>query len=273
LKRCPSAFLAVLAVSFVLCTAPPLLTRLSAQEPAVEPTPGPVPPPAPPEPTPTPKPTPSPTPTPPSPGPTPTPTPTPTPAPSPSPKPAPRPPAAATREMPKQPNPARPLDLKVMSEKVARYPEVAFLRNELGNLLVQKGRLEEAVTHYRVALKLKPDMVVAWNNLGVALDGLGQHGEAEGAYRQAIKLSPQYALAHYNLGRGFDLQGNYDAALEQYQKAIELDPGLLDVRQNPQIVSNRHLAAVLLQSYLDRGGSVLLPVQSAYPAPRRKPGS
>lgn len=158
-----------------------------------------------------------------------------------------------------------------MSEKVARYPHVPFLRNELGNLLVKAGRLAEAAEQYRMAVQIEPEMVSAWNNLGVAEAGLGRLSEAESAYRRAIKMSPQYALAHYNLGRVHDALGSYDAAIEEYQKAIELDPGLLDVRRNPQIVSNRHLAAVLVSSYLDRGGSVLFPIQSSYPAPLRKP--
>jgi tetratricopeptide (TPR) repeat protein len=154
-----------------------------------------------------------------------------------------------------------------MTEKVARYPDVALLRNELGNLLVENGRLEEAVTQYRMAVKLEPGFATAWNNLGVAMAGLGRHEVAIAAYRKAIRAAPTYALAHYNLGVAYDARGRYNRAIASYQKAIELDPGLLDLRQNPQIASNRNLAAVLVGSYLDRGGSVVLPIQSYYPTP------
>jgi len=75
-----------------------------------------------------------------------------------------------------------------------------------------------------------------------------------------------------NLGANFDQRGDYDDAIDSYQRAIELDPGLLDVRNNPQVASNRHLAAILVKSYLDRGGSAVLPFQSMYPSkPRKKP--
>lgn len=171
------------------------------------------------------------------------------------------------KEPVKRPNPARPVGLDVMAEKVARYPEVALLRNELGNLLVESGRLEEAVTHYRKAVKLEPGFATAWNNLGVAMAGLGRHNIAIAAYRKAIKAVPAYALAYYNLGAAYDARGRYTRAVASYQKAIELDPGLLDLRQNPQVASNRNLAAVLIGAYLDRGGSVVLPVQSYYPTP------
>ena len=100
----------------------------------------------------------------------------------------------------------------------------------------------------------------------------GKFLEGERAYRRAIKVNPAYALAYYNLGANFDQRGDYDNAINFYQRAIELDPTLLDVRVNPQVATNRHLAVILVKSYLDRGGSVVLPVQSMYPPkPRRKP--
>src|SRR5262245_55987252 len=42
------------------------------------------------------------------------------------------------------PNRAVPLDIDVISQKVARYPNNAYLLNELGNLLLKKGRRPEA---------------------------------------------------------------------------------------------------------------------------------
>jgi tetratricopeptide (TPR) repeat protein len=147
--------------------------------------------------------------------------------------------------------------------------------NEIANHLVAAGRLQAAYDQYKNAVQIKPDLAVAWNNLGVVCAALGKIGEAESAYNRAIRVKDDYALARYNLGVLYDNQGKYDPAIEQYQRAIELDPGLLDVRRNPQVASNRHLAAVLVKSYLDRGGSVLLPVESALPPQpsRKKRGS
>ena len=39
----------------------------------------------------------------------------------------------------------------------------------LGNALVKKGEMKEAIDHYRKTLKLKPDLVVAQKNLETAL--------------------------------------------------------------------------------------------------------
>lgn len=173
------------------------------------------------------------------------------------------------------PKPATPPESLTIAERLALGPNDPVLLNEYGNQLVAGGKLEAAYDQYRMAVRIAPELAVAWNNLGVTCAALGKYGEAEAAYGRAVRVNRYYALARYNLGVAYDRQGKYSAAIEQYQKAIENDPGLLDVRKNPQIASNRHLAAVLVKSYLDRGGSVLLPVESALPPPppKKKRGS
>jgi len=143
----------------------------------------------------------------------------------------------------------------------------------MGNYLAQHGRLRSAITQYEAALKIKPDLAIIWNNLGVTQTALQNFAEGERAYRRAIKLNPGYALAYYNLGANFDRRENVDEAISWYQRAIELDPTLLDVRVNPQVATNRYLVAILVKSYLDKGGAVILPVQSMYPPKQRKKSS
>ena len=48
--------------------------------------------------------------------------------------------------------------------------------NNLGIVLVQKGRLDEAIPQYQSALQIKPDYAEAWNNLGSALFPTGAAG-------------------------------------------------------------------------------------------------
>lgn len=250
MKARPAArILALMVAGAALCAA--LLSPRPAGVFAREPQPEAAPTPAPPPPGP-----------PPSPGPTPEPSPTPTPAPPIPPGPVPTPAITPIDQ-------AYPLDYKSVVELLSQAPDNPALLNELGNILVQHGRLQQAVAQYLKALKAQPDLAVTWNNLGVAQTASGRMAEGERAYRKAIKLNPAYALAYYNLGANFDQRGRYDPALAHYQRAIEIDPGLLDVRNNPQIATNRHLPEILVKSYLDKGGSVVLPVQSMYP-PRPK---
>lgn len=178
----------------------------------------------------------------------------------------PPPPAQAPARAPiRKPNQATPVSLEILQEKLARYPDNPYLLNEVGNQLLLHGRRADAEDHFARAVKIDPDSAAAWNNLGVVRLALDKKTEAASAYRKALKIQPNYALAWYNLGVALDRMDRYDEALQAYERAFVLDPGLLEVRKNPQIVSNRKLAAVMSQTYLDRGGTVVFPLQSALP--------
>lgn len=173
----------------------------------------------------------------------------------------------------KPPDLAHRLSVETLQAKVAREPDNPFLLNELGNQLAGRGRLEEAADRYHDALTLDPHFAIAWNNLGVTLLALGRFTRAKWAFGHAIDDAPTYAMAYYNLGAAYDSVDDFDGAVTAYEKALTLDPTLLDVKKNPQIVSNRHVAEVLVKTYIDRGGTALLPLQSAYPAPDEEPSA
>jgi len=176
------------------------------------------------------------------------------------------PPGPAAAPAPaRKPNRAVPLDLNVLLEKVARYPDNPYLLNEVGNQLLLRGRRKDAETHFQKAVKLNPEFAAAWNNLGVVRLTLGKKTEAATAYRKALKIQPNYALAWYNLGVALDRQNHYEESLKAYETAFVLDPDLLDVRKNPQVVTNNRIPAVMSQTYIDRGGTVVFPLESSYP--------
>ncbi|HUD70574.1 MAG TPA: tetratricopeptide repeat protein [Dongiaceae bacterium] len=165
----------------------------------------------------------------------------------------------------RKPNHAVPVSLEILQEKLARYPDNPYLLNEVGNQLLLHGRRVDAETHFARAVKIDPNSAAAWNNLGVVRLALDKNTEAATAYKKALKIQPNYALAWYNLGVALDRMDRYDEALQAYERAFVLDPGLLEVKKNPQIVANSKLAAVMSQTYLDRGGTVVFPLQSSYP--------
>src|SRR3989441_2096817 len=139
----------------------------------------------PPEPSPSPAPSPTPTPPPPiPPGPAPTPTPTPTPAPAPGrSRTAASPSRAGTASIAQ----AYPLDYRSIVDRLADDPNNPALLNEMGNLLVQYGRMQSAIVQYERAVKIQPSLAIVWNNLGVAYTASGKFMEGERAYSKAIK--------------------------------------------------------------------------------------
>jgi len=80
--------------------------------------------------------------------------------------------------------------IKVTDKK---YPNFAAAHNNLGNALVAEGKNEEAISHYKMAIKIKPDYANAHYNLGIALVAEGKNEEAISHYKMAIKLNPDYA--------------------------------------------------------------------------------
>jgi tetratricopeptide (TPR) repeat protein len=184
----------------------------------------------------------------------------------------PAPAAQPGKESPKppahRPNRAVPPTLEVLAAKVARHPGQPYLLNELGNALLLNGRRQDAELRYKQAVGLDPKFAAGWNNLGVVLASMGKFYPAEEAYRKAVKIQPNYALAWYNLGTVLDARNMYTEAIEVYRRAFVLDPGLLDVKQNPQVVSNRRIAAIAAQAYMEKGNTVVYPIDSAYPISR-----
>ena len=64
----------------------------------------------------------------------------------------------------------------------------------------------------------------AHNNLGVVLMEEGKLEEAIEHYTQALRIDPEDAPTHTNLGSALMSQGKFDEAITHYQEAIRIDP-------------------------------------------------
>lgn len=91
-------------------------------------------------------------------------------------------------------------------------------------LLSNKGRTDEAIAHYRKALEHSTD-VEAHNNLGNLLAKMGRMDEAEVHFRKALEIKPDYGDAHYNYGFMLANLGRPDEAIIHFQKAVKIETG------------------------------------------------
>lgn len=82
----------------------------------------------------------------------------------------------------------------------------------------------EKIKCFREAIKLNPELPMAYNNLGCALDDLGRYEEAEEAYYHAIDVNPSSYIAYTNLGILLNKQAHFQEAKDAYLKAIEINP-------------------------------------------------
>ncbi len=111
-------------------------------------------------------------------------------------------------------------------------PDLAEAEGTFGNSLLGKGDVNEAVVHYQKALELKPDFPEVHSNLGNVLLQKGEPNDAIAHYEKALEIKPDYAGVHSNLGNALLQQGQVDEAILHYQKALEIEPDLAERHSN-----------------------------------------
>jgi tetratricopeptide (TPR) repeat protein len=122
--------------------------------------------------------------------------------------------------------------LEQFQKSLAIFPNYVEAHSNLGTALFQKGRVEDAVAHYNKALEINPNHAQANYNLGLALFQKGQVDDAIARYQRALKTDPYHPETHNNLGNALLRKGQVDQALEQFQMALEINPDYVDARSN-----------------------------------------
>lgn len=109
-------------------------------------------------------------------------------------------------------------------EVLSRHPNEPYSLNNLGHLLLQRDRVDEALKLFKLALAADPTYALAYNNLGNAYLKLGQVDEALAAYQRAAECSPAYAMPHRNLALIHHVQGRNKEAVAEYREYFSLAP-------------------------------------------------
>lgn len=99
-------------------------------------------------------------------------------------------------------------------------PSIMF---NLGRLLLDGGRLEEAETQFAAVVALAPEAEACFN-LGVARAGQGHLTPALAAYDQAIALAPKFAPAQAARGWVLEQLQRLGEALAAHAHSVELAP-------------------------------------------------
>jgi Tfp pilus assembly protein PilF len=118
------------------------------------------------------------------------------------------------------------------SDTLAKNPGSWMAHNNLGIILLQEGRIDDAMWHGEQALRIKPDLAEAHNNLGLALAQVGKIQDAIGHYEQALRIKPDYAKAHNNLGAALAQVGRVPEAMGHWEQALRIDPDYGDAHYN-----------------------------------------
>ncbi len=111
--------------------------------------------------------------------------------------------------------------------------------NNLGALLSEQGKPEEAIVLYHQAIEAVPDYPNALNNLGIAYYRLGRDEEAIQTLKQAVQTKSDFAEAYYNLGVAYNKTGRYQESAEAFRSVIKIKPDDAEAYYNLGVVCGR----------------------------------
>ncbi|MFU8831424.1 MAG: tetratricopeptide repeat protein [Wenzhouxiangella sp.] len=113
----------------------------------------------------------------------------------------------------------------------------AGFRINLRLILEGLGRIDEAATAYREAIGLDARSAAAWNNLGNALGKLDRFDEAEAAFHRALEFGEQ-PLIRTNLAAMLKRRGRLDEAAEACRRALYAAPDSIEIRVTLAAIEN-----------------------------------
>jgi tetratricopeptide (TPR) repeat protein len=102
----------------------------------------------------------------------------------------------------------------------------------LGKLSAKLDRTDEALAYYQKALEINTHFAEVYNNLGNLLVRIGRTEDAFKSCQKSLEINPYYAEAHNNMGNLLTDLGRIDEAMAHYRKAIELNPNYVDAHYN-----------------------------------------
>ncbi len=99
--------------------------------------------------------------------------------------------------------------------------------SQIARIHYEKGELDSAYDAYRRITEIEPateNARVAYLNMGIILDDAQRFDEAIDAYRKALAISPKDDAAYYDLGIAYKNAGKPELAITSWKKAAELNP-------------------------------------------------
>lgn len=108
----------------------------------------------------------------------------------------------------------------------------AVKRNNFGAELAKQGRLDEALSEFRLAVQADPRYAPAQLNLAYAYERLGRVDEAIAAYKTTVALDPKNAIAFNNLGVLYLKRELHAEAIQSFERGLAIDPNDAMLQKN-----------------------------------------
>ncbi len=140
------------------------------------------------------------------------------------------------------PFPAGPVqtnnEIRLLQEALRQNPNDLNAWINLGNIMMDTSRFDEAINAYQHALELNPKNVDVKVDMGTCYKNIGKPDRAAEEFRKAIKINPRHLYAHRNLGvvLAFDI-GDKKSAIKEFEEYLRLSPDTPDTQRIRQEVA------------------------------------
>ena len=118
---------------------------------------------------------------------------------------------------------------------------MAIKRFDEGIAAYLKSDYKNSVKKFTQALKLEPNLALAYSSRGAAHLKSGHAQKAISDINRAIRLNPDYARAHHLRGLAYEQMGNFASAYLNFDRALEIDPDLVVAYRKRDCVLDRRL--------------------------------
>jgi len=124
--------------------------------------------------------------------------------------------------------------------------------SKIGLIFLQNNLINDAIDHFKLAIKNDPNFMEAYNNLGLTYIQIGDAKKACQVYASAVQRGTNFTDLLNNYGLALIIEGKYKAAIGIIQKALKLNKRYTEAHYN--------LALLYLKSIMvDNTGEVLPP--------------
>jgi tetratricopeptide (TPR) repeat protein len=124
--------------------------------------------------------------------------------------------------------------------------------SKIGLIFLQNNLIDDAINHFKLAIKNDPNYLEAYNNLGLTYIQIGEAKKASQIYSTAVQRGTSFTDLHNNFGQALLLEGKYKAAIATIQKALKINKNFTEAHYN--------LTLLYLKSILsDKTGEILPP--------------
>lgn len=132
-----------------------------------------------------------------------------------------------------------------LTQIITYEPKNLQAYENLGTILLEQNKLNEALHYYHQGLQVQPDNPRLLNNIGTVLQQQGKSRQAIAYHRKALAIQPNFPDALVGLGTALQNQAEFAEAMTCLDRAVAVAPG------NPVARYNRALLYLVQGDFVE----------------------